>query len=53
MTDYRAWAVALRAKEEAGLKMSSTVKEMWRRALGLPENYKVVVKEQQKKKYPY
>ena len=51
MTDHKAWAVALREKERAGQNIPSTIKEMWRRALNLPENYQLVVKEQRKNKF--
>jgi hypothetical protein len=52
VTDLKAWASRLREKEESGEKMNQTIKEMWRRALNLPENHQPnVVKEQPKNKF--
>jgi hypothetical protein len=51
MTDHKAWAIALKEKEKAGKSLTPAIKEMWRRALNLPENYQLVVKEQRKNKF--
>jgi hypothetical protein len=49
--DPKAWAMALREKERAGHNLKPAIKEMWRRALNLPENHQLVVKEQRKNKF--
>ena len=51
MIDHKAWAVILREKEKAGQILTPDKKAMWRRALNLPENYQLVVKEQRKNKF--
>ena len=51
MTDHKAWALALKEREKAGQNLTPAIKEMWRRALNLPESYQLVVKEQRKNKF--
>jgi hypothetical protein len=51
MKDHKAWASRLREREERGEVLSLYQKQCWRRALNLPENHEIVVKEQRKNKF--